>query len=215
MLADTAIRNAKPRERPYKLGDSRGLYPLVTPSGGKWWAFDYQRKSLSMGTLPRRGAQGSRGPAGQRPRAPGPWRPPRAERDPAADLRGALETVTENHYAAMTDPKAMGALLRAIVGYRGDLPTRCALRLAPLTFVRPGCAMRNGASSIWTGRVKYRRKPHENPPASPGAIVTPGSRVPAGAVSPDWRGAVCLPRRAVGGAAPAPGRAAGHDAAVG
>ena len=38
----------------------------------------------------------------------------------------------------MTDPKAMGALLRAIVGYRGDLPTRCALRLAPLTFVRPG-----------------------------------------------------------------------------
>ncbi len=44
----------------------------------------------------------------------------------------------ETHYAAMTDPKAMGALLRAIDGYRGDLPTRCALRLAPLTFVRPG-----------------------------------------------------------------------------
>ena len=42
MLADTAIRNAKPRELPYKLGDSRGLYPLVTPSGGKWWAFDYR-----------------------------------------------------------------------------------------------------------------------------------------------------------------------------
>jgi len=36
MLTDTAIRNAKPRELPYKLGDSRGLYLLVTPSGGKW-----------------------------------------------------------------------------------------------------------------------------------------------------------------------------------
>ena len=56
MLTDTAIRNAKPRELPYKLGDSRGLYLLVTPSGGKWWRFDYRfggkRKSLSMGTYP-------------------------------------------------------------------------------------------------------------------------------------------------------------------
>ena len=42
MLTDTALRNAKPRERPYKLGDSRGLYLLVTPSGGKWWRFDYR-----------------------------------------------------------------------------------------------------------------------------------------------------------------------------
>ena len=31
MLTDTTIRNAKPRERPYKLGDSRGLYLIVTP----------------------------------------------------------------------------------------------------------------------------------------------------------------------------------------
>ncbi len=62
----------------------------------------------------------------------------RAERDPAADLRGALAPVKETHYAAITDPKAMGGLLRAIDEYQGALPTRCALRLAPLTFVRPG-----------------------------------------------------------------------------
>jgi integrase len=62
----------------------------------------------------------------------------RADRDPAADLRGALAPVMETHYAAMTDPKAVSALLRAIDGYRGDLPTRCALQLAALTFVRPG-----------------------------------------------------------------------------
>ncbi|MCA1853594.1 MAG: site-specific integrase, partial [Beggiatoa sp.] len=62
----------------------------------------------------------------------------RAERDPAADLRGALAPVIESHYAALLAPEAIGALLRAIDGYQGDLPTRCALRLAPLTFVRPG-----------------------------------------------------------------------------
>ena len=52
----------------------------------------------------------------------------RAERDPATDLRGALPPATKTHHAAITDPKAVGALLRAIDGYRGDLPTRCALR---------------------------------------------------------------------------------------
>jgi integrase len=62
----------------------------------------------------------------------------RAERDPAADLRGALPPAKEKHHAAITDPKAIGALLRAIDGYQGSLVTQCALRLAPLTFVRPG-----------------------------------------------------------------------------
>jgi len=62
----------------------------------------------------------------------------RAERDPAADLRGALPPVKAKHLAAITDPEAVGALLRAIAGYQGSLVTRCALRLAPLTFVRPG-----------------------------------------------------------------------------
>ena len=34
-LTDTAVKAAKPREREYKLADERGLYLLVTPSGGK------------------------------------------------------------------------------------------------------------------------------------------------------------------------------------
>ncbi|MGH8478350.1 MAG: tyrosine-type recombinase/integrase [Gammaproteobacteria bacterium] len=62
----------------------------------------------------------------------------RAERDPAADLRGALPPVKERHHAAITDPKAVGALLRAIDGYQGSFITQCALLLAPLTFVQPG-----------------------------------------------------------------------------
>jgi len=62
----------------------------------------------------------------------------RAERDVSANLRGALvPAVTKNH-AAITDPAAIGQLLRAIDGYRGQPATHAALKLAPLVFVRPG-----------------------------------------------------------------------------
>jgi integrase len=62
----------------------------------------------------------------------------RAERDPSHDLRGALPPVKGNHFAAVTDPVKLGPVLRALYGYEGTLPVRCALRLAPLLFVRPG-----------------------------------------------------------------------------
>jgi integrase len=62
----------------------------------------------------------------------------RAERDPSADLRGALTSPKVNHRAAIVDPVGIGALLRAIDGYDGLPMTKAALRLAPLVFVRPG-----------------------------------------------------------------------------
>ncbi len=62
----------------------------------------------------------------------------RAERDPSADLRGALSPAKSKRMATITDPKQIGGLLRAIDGYEGHLITRCALKLAPLVFVRPG-----------------------------------------------------------------------------
>jgi integrase len=62
----------------------------------------------------------------------------RAERDPAADLRGALAPVKVTNRAAITDPARVGALLRAIDGYQGQPSTAYALKLAPLVFVRPG-----------------------------------------------------------------------------
>ena len=62
----------------------------------------------------------------------------RVERNPAADLRGALEPVIVQHHAAITEPKKVGELLRAIDGYTGTLAVKCALSLAPLLFVRPG-----------------------------------------------------------------------------
>lgn len=62
----------------------------------------------------------------------------RAERDPAADLKGALPQPGEKHHAAITDPKEVAPLLRALDGYQGHLIVKCALRLAPMFFVRPG-----------------------------------------------------------------------------
>lgn len=62
----------------------------------------------------------------------------RAERDIAADLRGAIAPPAKRHFASIHEPKIIGELLRAIDGYQGSPVTRCALQLAPLTFVRPG-----------------------------------------------------------------------------
>lgn len=62
----------------------------------------------------------------------------RAERDPTADLRGALATPKTQHRAAITDPARIGELLRAIHGYAGSFATLCALKLSPLVFTRPG-----------------------------------------------------------------------------
>ncbi|AHI79909.1 phage integrase family protein [Burkholderia thailandensis USAMRU Malaysia  len=62
----------------------------------------------------------------------------RAERDVTSDLRGALPPPETEHFAAVTAPKELGELLRAIDSYRGTFPVLCALRLAPLVFQRPG-----------------------------------------------------------------------------
>jgi integrase len=62
----------------------------------------------------------------------------RAERDIAADLKGALPAYKPKHLAAITDPKKVGELLRAIDGFSGSFIVKTAMQLAPLVFVRPG-----------------------------------------------------------------------------
>lgn len=238
MLTDTGVRNAKPKDKPYKLSDERGMHLLVTPTGGKLWRLFYRysgkQKTLALGAYPdvslararerrdearrllaegvdpgaqrkaekvaradtfqavaeeflasRRNAltpahharvkarierffpvvgdkpvgaitaadllpvlqaieKAGMGETAARARtdvgqvmryavATG-----RATHDPTAALRGALAPVKSGHHAAVTEPKAFGALLRAIDGYGGEPVTRAALRLLPLVFVRPG-----------------------------------------------------------------------------
>lgn len=242
-LSDTAIRNAKPGDKPQKLADGGGLYLLLNPNGSRWWRLKYRaggkEKLLSLGTYPATGLKDARDkrdaarkllaagvdPGEQRKAAKAageeraansfeavarewhakqsatwvelhasrimlrmendifPWlgsRPiadiaakeflatvnrivdrgavesahrvlqncgqvmryaiatGRAERNPVADLKGALPPVKQTHLAAITDPHAIGGLLRAMDAYQGSLVTKCALRLAPLLFVRPG-----------------------------------------------------------------------------
>ena len=242
-FTDTAVRNAKPKEKPYKLGDSGGLYALVRPNGSKLWRYKYRlggkANSRGLGKYPdvslkearRRRDECRRDVAnGQNPmsrwkathaasmddttesfekvayefyesRVPS-WSPGhssmvlmrlktyalpalgtqsiatvraqdihrmlkpiqsqgkhetasrvlmvvrqvcrhaiatgRITGDPSAAVRPALTPVTPTHFAAITDPKEIGPLLRKIHGYEGTRVVMSALRLAPFVFVRPG-----------------------------------------------------------------------------
>ncbi|SBW05773.1 putative phage integrase [uncultured Alphaproteobacteria bacterium] len=60
------------------------------------------------------------------------------ESDPTRDLRGALTMETTTHQQSITEPKSVGALLRAIWDYEGSPVVVLALRMAVYVFVRPG-----------------------------------------------------------------------------
>lgn len=62
----------------------------------------------------------------------------RADRDPTTDLKGALRPPAVKHRAAIIEPARVGQLLRDIDQYSGQITTVCALKLAPLLFIRPG-----------------------------------------------------------------------------
>lgn len=95
----------------------------------------------------------------------------RADADPTITLRGALISPTVTPRAAVTDPKALGGLLRAIDAFEGQPTTRAALRLMAQMFPRPG-ELRAAEweefdfdSLVWTipaTRTKMRR-PHRVP----------------------------------------------------
>lgn len=90
----------------------------------------------------------------------------RAERDSSQDLKGALPPVKIKHFSAQTDPKRFGELLRTFNDYQGSLIVRCALRLAPLVFVRPGelrhakWADINFETAQWSYIVTKTNTPH-------------------------------------------------------
>jgi integrase len=62
----------------------------------------------------------------------------RCERDPSRDLAGALKSRKKKHHAAITNPKEVGRLMRAIESFRGTATVKAALQLSPLLFQRPG-----------------------------------------------------------------------------
>ncbi|NBC13878.1 MAG: integrase arm-type DNA-binding domain-containing protein, partial [Gammaproteobacteria bacterium] len=90
----------------------------------------------------------------------------RATHDPARDLRGALPPVKGKHFSAVTDPIGAARMLRTLDGYEGTFTVRCALRLAPLVFVRP-VELRKAAwadidldAALWQFIVTKTNTPH-------------------------------------------------------
>ena len=58
--------------------------------------------------------------------------------NPVSDMRDVLKKREHGHHAAITEPKQLAGLLRAIDAYEGSFVVKCALQLAPMFFVRPG-----------------------------------------------------------------------------
>ncbi len=63
-LTDTAVKIAKPTDKPYRLTDGKGLYLIVNPTGRKYWRIDYRhdskRQTLSAGIYPQTGLKAAR-----------------------------------------------------------------------------------------------------------------------------------------------------------
>ena len=76
--------------------------------------------------------------------------------NPCPDLIGVLPPAEVEHRAAITDPKQIGALLRAIEGYEGNPATRYAMKLAALTFVRPGELRQAEWAEVDLGNEEWR-----------------------------------------------------------
>lgn len=127
----------------------------------------------------------------------------RALRDPVPDLRGALPPVVKTNFAALTNPDEVAALLRAIDAFKGTFVVQCALRLAPLLFVRPGELRQAQWADIdldkgeWRYHVTKTKTQHlvplakqavailqeMNPLSGHGRYVFPGARDPQRAMS--------------------------------
>lgn len=82
----------------------------------------------------------------------------KAERDIAADIADALEPKIIKHLAAVTEPAKVAELLRSLDGYSGSLIVECALKLAPLVFVRPGELRHAQWSDIDLDKAEWRYK---------------------------------------------------------
>ncbi|MGF6379830.1 integrase [Paraburkholderia atlantica] len=269
-LTDVAIKNAKPREKSYRLYDTGGLYLELFPNGSKLWRWKYRfegrEKRLALGKYPEVGLKDAResrddarkllrtgvdpsaikqrlGAAEQveatstfeavandwfermmRDKAEShrvkvkarlekdllPWlgnKPvaditPRdilaclrriedrgahdtahralqncsavlrhavvegkAKENPAVHLKGALPPARAGHFAAITEPKEVGPLLRTMEAVSATFPVKCALRLLPYLFCRPGELRTMRWSDVHLEEAEWRFVASKNGPS--------------------------------------------------
>jgi integrase len=113
----------------------------------------------------------------------------KATRDPAHDLGDSLPARVYRRYPTITDPTKVAELLRAIDGFGGTFPVRCALQMAPLLFVRPGelraaewkeiqLDHKDGPRwSIAPARRKLKKAAKEHPDTQPHIVPLPKQAV--------------------------------------
>ncbi len=80
----------------------------------------------------------------------------RATNDPAQSLIGAIPPAVEKHMPAITDSAKVGEMLRAFDAFSGTFPVQCALKLAPLLFVRPGELRQAEWAAIDRNKAEWR-----------------------------------------------------------
>ncbi|WP_454742187.1 tyrosine-type recombinase/integrase [Cupriavidus necator] len=101
----------------------------------------------------------------------------RAKSDPAKDLIGAIPPAVQTHFASITEPIRVGEMLRAFDGFSGTFPVLCALKLAPLLFVRPGELRKAEWAQIdlergeWRYRVSKTKTDHLVPLATQAVAI--------------------------------------------
>ncbi|CAH1659554.1 hypothetical protein CHELA40_30090 [Chelatococcus asaccharovorans] len=118
----------------------------------------------------------------------------RADNDPIFALRAAALTAPQTKsWAALTDPKAFGALLRAIDGFEGQATTTAALKLLALLFPRLGeLRAAHCPSSIWTRGVDRSGSPHEYALSPSRARAESGRCHSQGRTATHWPRHLCL-----------------------
>ncbi len=82
----------------------------------------------------------------------------KANYNPADSLKGALPPRRPKHMAAPTEPKEVAPILRMLDGYTGSFVVACALKLAPLVFVRPGELRQAEWAAIDLDQAEWRFK---------------------------------------------------------
>lgn len=97
--------------------------------------------------------------------------------NPARELQGVIPAAEEKHHAAITDPVQVGAMLRTFDSFTGTFPTRCALNLSPLLFVRPGELRKAEWSQFDLDKAEWRyiatktKTPHIVPLAHQAVVI--------------------------------------------
>jgi len=107
-LNDTRIRNAKPKDKPYKLADGKGMVLLINPNGSKWWRLRYnidgREKMLSLGVYPEVSLAAARSKAHDARTAVASGADPSVgrkteKRERIAASRGTFKSIAEEWYA--------------------------------------------------------------------------------------------------------------------